>query len=104
MARPDLDLDIEPVPAATAGSDGGARDSRVRYRVLASACALAVLAYLHRVGFATAAPELKAQTGLTDRDLATARGTPRWRPRASARPGAVRRGRSGPSSRRAAAP
>ena len=70
MAPPELEQ------AASAGRasddlDGASapRDSRVRHRVLAAACSLAVLAYLHRVGFATAAPELKAQTGLSDRDL-----------------------------------
>jgi sugar phosphate permease len=51
------------------GAATGGHDARVRYRVLVAACGLAVLAYLHRVGFATAAPELKAHTGLTDRDL-----------------------------------
>lgn len=45
------------------------RDSRIRYQVLFAACSLAVIGYLHRVGFATAAPELKGQLGLTDRDL-----------------------------------
>src|SRR5437016_3124824 len=61
----------EPGPATGAEGDAARAeaDSRVRYRVLAAACTLAVLAYLHRVGFATAAPELKAQTGLTDRHL-----------------------------------
>lgn len=70
MAQPELDqassvgesadeLDGLPIP----------RDSKIRYRVLAAACSLAVLAYLQRVGFATAAPELKAQIGLTDREL-----------------------------------
>ncbi|MFO0907934.1 MAG: MFS transporter [Isosphaeraceae bacterium] len=45
------------------------RDQGVRYRVLGAICSLAVIAYLHRVGFATAAPELKAYLGLTDRQL-----------------------------------
>jgi MFS family permease len=33
--------------------------SRVRYRVLAVACSLAVITYIHRLGFARALPELK---------------------------------------------
>ena len=45
------------------------RDGRVRDRVLAVACGLAVLGYVHRVGFATAAPELKLRLGLGPRDL-----------------------------------
>ena len=43
-----------------------AHDSRIRYRVLGAACLLAVLAYLQRVGFATAAPEIASKTGLND--------------------------------------
>jgi sugar phosphate permease len=49
--------------------EDGQRESRVRYQVLFAACSLAVLGYLHRVGFAMAAPELKSQLGLSDRDL-----------------------------------
>ena len=41
----------------------------MRYQVLASACTLAVITYLHRVGFATAWAEFKAPLGLTDDDL-----------------------------------
>ena len=46
------------------------RPTPVRYLVLASACNLAVITYLHRVGFATAAAEFKNSLGLTDNDLA----------------------------------
>jgi MFS transporter, ACS family, glucarate transporter len=42
------------------------RPTRVRYLVLASACSLAVITYIHRVGFATASAELKTVLGLTD--------------------------------------
>ncbi|MDR3633139.1 MAG: MFS transporter [Isosphaeraceae bacterium] len=48
---------------------GDERDSRVRYRVLLAGCTLAVLVYLHRVAFMTAAPELAGPLGLTDRHL-----------------------------------
>ncbi len=41
----------------------------MRYVVLAAACGLAVVAYLQRVGFATAVTELKQPTGLSDYDL-----------------------------------
>jgi sugar phosphate permease len=68
MSRSELDLGGADALAFDAGSDPY-RDSRVRYRVLAVACSLAVLGYLTRVGFATAAPELKAQLGLGPSDL-----------------------------------
>jgi sugar phosphate permease len=42
------------------------RPTRVRYLVLASACSLAVITYIHRVGFATASAEFKTVLGLTD--------------------------------------
>ena len=42
------------------------RPTRVRYQVLASACSLAVITYLHRVGFATAWAEFKTPLGLSD--------------------------------------
>ena len=58
------------VSAATASTDGRIRAAdRVRYQVLASACSLAVITYLHRVGFATASAEFKTPLGLTDDDL-----------------------------------
>jgi MFS transporter, ACS family, glucarate transporter len=70
MARHDLDPpETAGVLAGDSHTDTAGRDSRIRYRVLAAACSLAVVAYLHRVGFAMAAPYLKTQTGLTDRDL-----------------------------------
>jgi sugar phosphate permease len=40
-----------------------------RYRVLAAACVLAVITYIHRVGFATAAAEFKGPLGLDQRQL-----------------------------------
>ena len=68
MSRSELDLSSADATAFDAELDSY-RDSRVRYRVLAVACSLAVLGYLTRVGFAMAAPELKAQLGLGPRDL-----------------------------------
>jgi MFS transporter, ACS family, glucarate transporter len=65
MSQTDLDFALE------ADQIAPGRDSRVRYLVLAAACCLAIVAYLHRVGFATAAPELKQQTGLSDYDLSS---------------------------------
>jgi sugar phosphate permease len=56
-------------PPAGQGLTPESADGHIRYQVLAVVCAVAVVAYLHRVGFATAAPELKTQTGLTDRHL-----------------------------------
>jgi sugar phosphate permease len=42
------------------------RPTRVRYLVLTSACALAVITYIHRVGFATASARFKTPLGLTE--------------------------------------
>ena len=57
-------------PALADGRRSPSRDSerptRVRYQVLASACSLAVITYIHRVGFATASAEFKTPLGLTD--------------------------------------
>jgi sugar phosphate permease len=41
----------------------------VRYRVLGAACVLAVITYIHRVGFATASAEFKDALRLTDTHL-----------------------------------
>ncbi len=49
----------------TADLDPG-RATRVRFRVLAAACSLAVITYIHRVGFATASAEFKEPLGLSD--------------------------------------
>jgi sugar phosphate permease len=46
-----------------------AAPTHVRFRVLAVACVLAVITYIHRVGFATAAAEIKQPLGLSDSDL-----------------------------------
>src|SRR5438105_1287756 len=43
--------------------------SRLRYQVLAVACSLALLTYLHRLGFVVAAPEIKKDLGLDDEDM-----------------------------------
>ncbi len=43
--------------------------TRVRYVVLASACVLAVITYIHRVGFATASAEFRGPLGLDEADV-----------------------------------
>lgn len=43
--------------------------SRIRYRVLAAACALAIVTYIHRAGFQTNASELLAELRMDVRDL-----------------------------------
>jgi sugar phosphate permease len=43
--------------------------TRVRYGVLAFACAIAVVTYIHRLGFSTGAPELKRSLGLDDEQV-----------------------------------
>src|SRR5688572_9592051 len=40
--------------------------SRVRYGVLAAACSVALITYVHRQGFAVGAPELKHDLRLSD--------------------------------------
>jgi sugar phosphate permease len=45
------------------------RPTRVRYQVLAAACSLAVITYIHRVGFATASAEFKTSLGLNDTQI-----------------------------------
>lgn len=69
MPQPDLTAStVDPAaPDELLGEVG--RDGRTRYAVLASVCALAWIAYLHRVGFATAVTDLKGPTGLTDRGV-----------------------------------
>jgi ACS family glucarate transporter-like MFS transporter len=46
-----------------------ARPTRVRFEILAAACSLAVITYIHRVGFATASAEIKEPLGLSDQHL-----------------------------------
>jgi ACS family glucarate transporter-like MFS transporter len=46
-----------------------AAPTRIRYQVLAAACILAVITYIHRVGFATASAEFKNVLGLSDQHL-----------------------------------
>ncbi len=57
--------------AATAASiaEPPAQPTLVRYQVLATACSLAIVTYLHRVGFATAWAEFKVPLGLSEDDL-----------------------------------
>ena len=53
ISRPDeFTIDLAP-----------AHPTRVRYQVLAAACSLAVITYIHRVGFATASAEFKNRSG-----------------------------------------
>ncbi len=46
-----------------------ARATRVRYQVLAVACSVAVVTYIHRVGFTTASTEIKSDLQLTTPEL-----------------------------------
>jgi sugar phosphate permease len=52
---------LHPVPGVVS-----IRATRVRYQVLAAACFLALIAYIHRVGFASAGTYLKSDFGLSD--------------------------------------
>ncbi|MDR3622171.1 MAG: MFS transporter [Paludisphaera borealis] len=46
-----------------------ARPTKVRLLVLAAACSLAIVTYIHRVGFATASAEIREPLGLSDGQL-----------------------------------
>jgi MFS transporter, ACS family, glucarate transporter len=61
----ELNLEFEP-HAADAWEVGPARPSRVRYQVLGFACALAVVTYIHRIGFAVGAPEIAKTLALDE--------------------------------------
>ncbi len=56
----------DPDLAALSLTEAPVRPTWVRYQVLLAACALAVITYLHRVGFATVAAELKTPLRLTE--------------------------------------
>src|SRR5579885_632782 len=45
------------------------RPTRVRYLVLATGCSLALVVYVHRLGFSIFAPEIKRDFGLGDGDV-----------------------------------
>ena len=67
-----LDEDREVgVGIEVAGPDGdaGAAPTRVRFLVLFAACSLAVVTYIHRVGFATASTPIRDEFGLNQRHL-----------------------------------
>src|ERR1700722_17682990 len=53
------ELDVETgLEAAAISEPAHAQASRVRYKVLGFACALAVVTYIHRIGFAVGAPAI----------------------------------------------
>jgi len=54
---------------ATTSDELPPRPTWVRYQVLAAGCGLAVITYIHRVGFATASAEFKTSLNLTDKHL-----------------------------------
>jgi MFS transporter, ACS family, glucarate transporter len=58
-----------PIVGAVGSEVGSGRATRVRYLVLAAACGLAVVTYLHRVGFALASARLKGPLGLNDQHV-----------------------------------
>ena len=55
--------------SATDQDSAVARPTRVRFQILGAACSLAVITYIHRVGFATASAEIKEPLGLSDQHL-----------------------------------
>src|SRR5262249_10872581 len=62
----DAVVSYKPLPVLDQGSEPA---SRIRYRVLAFVCALAVVTYVHRIGFANGAPEIKKSLGLNDQQI-----------------------------------
>lgn len=58
------------IAAQDAPAGGVWRPTRVRYRVMAAACALAIVTYVLRVGFAPAASAIKQEFGLNSQHLA----------------------------------
>ncbi len=56
------------VTAAPAVSPALARPSWVRYQVLAAGCSVAVITYIHRVGFAKALPDIRASLHLGEQE------------------------------------
>lgn len=57
------DHDVGPASAATPLA------SRVRYGVLGAACAVALVAYVHRIGFAVGGAEMKKELGFSDAQM-----------------------------------
>ncbi len=55
---------VLPEPLSPTLSPGFQRPTRVRYHVLGAACAVAVIAYVHRVGFASALPAVASDLDL----------------------------------------
>ena len=70
---PQYDLDKAGAGAGNVSAKRGgpkpARATRVRYAVLASACALAVITYIHRAGFQSNSSELLNDLGMDVREL-----------------------------------
>jgi len=59
---------VLPEPPVPLPRRGILRPTSVRYRLLIAVCGLAVIIYIHRVGFASAAKALKSDLGLDDGD------------------------------------
>ena len=57
------------VIAAPAATPALALPSWVRYQVLAAGCSVAVITYVHRVGFARALPDIRASLHLGEQGL-----------------------------------
>jgi sugar phosphate permease len=60
---------LRPEPDGSARLAALVRPTRVRYGVLAFACALALIAYVYRLAFAALGPDLKRDLNLQDLDL-----------------------------------
>ncbi len=65
----DPEIDAPTLPAGVKQAEGKTRATRVRYVVLFAACMLAVVTYIHRVGFATASSSIRGELGLSQSHL-----------------------------------
>jgi sugar phosphate permease len=66
----DVDNLLNADPSANLGDKAPARPTQVRYVVLVILCTLALITYLHRVGFAVGGPRIKDQLQLDDVQMA----------------------------------
>ncbi len=60
---------MEGLPSVELEETAPTKATRVRYAVLISACLVALVTYVHRLGFAVGAPELKREIGLGDQQM-----------------------------------
>lgn len=68
MSKPNL-TDAPRMSDDEVGGPGAPRPTFVRFQVLFAACSLAIVTYIHRVGFATASKEFQKPLGFDDQQM-----------------------------------